>query len=421
VGWSVYYTTNSPAGTWQVPELVNDTVQACYSPALAVSPITDEPCITYEDDSDICIAHRSTYGWQQHLVTFDYLLDCSPTIAIDAAGRVHLAWIKEDSLSLDYKIAYAIGDSTTWDAQVLFGSELGPYGTGAVPYIAVTEDGIAHIVYRGGNYGDYHIHHAWNDSVSSTSWNYEIITSGNVNDFSAALAIDENDGLHLAMGGNDGWGFPGRVHYRYQPSGQNWQPYELISATNSAVGPSLALDAGGMPHMIWEQTSGNFYTGHMYYSYKDTSGAWQVAYVIGGDHFAPSFRIDSDAYGHIACHSGGNTGNYDIFHVTSSDPLTSVKEYSAGVIPDNSDYRLYHYPEPVTGYATFSYSIPTAAFVTLRIFNSPGQEAAVLVNRSQPAGNHQVKWHITDLTSGIYFYVLEAGDYSATAKMIIVR
>ncbi len=421
VGWGIYYMTNSPAGTWQAPELVNDTDQVCYSPALAVSPVSNEPYITYEDDSEICIAYPSPSGWQQHQVTSDYLLDCSATIAVDAGGRVHIAWITEDSMTLDYKIAYALGDTTDWNVQVLFGSELGPYGTGAVPYIAVTEDGIAHIVYRGGDYGNYHIHHAWNDSLGSHTWNYEIIASGNLNDFSASLVIDDNDGLHLAMSGNDGWGFPGRVFYRYQPQGQAWQPYELTSATNSAVGPSLALDAGNMPHIIWEQTSGNFYTGHMYYSYKDTSGNWQVAYVIGGDHFAPSFQIDSDAYGHVACHSGGNTGNYDIFHVTSSDPLTSVKEYSAGAIPDISGQYLHHYPEPATGYAAFHYSIPTDAFVTLRIFNSLGQAAAALVNAYQPAGDHQATWHITDLTSGIYFYSLEAGEYSATGKMIIVR
>ncbi len=421
VGWGIYYMTNSPANTWQAPELVNDTDQVCYSPALAVSPLSDEPYITYEDDSEICFAYPSSSGWQQHQVTSDFLLDCSATIAVDAAGKVHLAWITEDSMTLDYKIVYALGDTTDWNVQVLFGSELGPYGTGAMPYIAVTEDGIAHIVYRGGDYGDYHIHHAWNDSVGSHTWNYEIIASGNLNDYSASLVVDDYDGLHLAMGGNDGWGFPGRVYYRYQPSGQAWQPYELTSATNSAVGPSLALDAGGMPHIVWEQTSGNFYTGHMYYSYIDTSGVWQVAYVIGGDHFAPSLQIDAYAYGHIACHSGGNTGNYDIFHVTSSDPLTSVKEYSARAIGDISDSHLDHFPEPVTGFATFSYSIPTDAFVTLRIFNSLGQEVATLVNRFQSAGDHQKTWTITDLAPGVYFYSLQAGDYAATGKMIIVK
>jgi hypothetical protein len=420
VGWSMYYTTNSPAGTWQALELVNDTDQVCYSPALAVSPVTDEPYITYEDDSDICFAWPTPSGWQQHMVTSDDRLDCCATIAIDEPGRVHLAWITEDSLTLDYKIAYAIGDSTDWNVQILFGSELGPYGTGAVPYIAVTETGIAHIVYRGGDYGDYHIHHAWNDSVGSHTWNYEIVTSGNVNDFAASLVIDDDDGLHLAMSGNDGWGFPGRVYYRHQPAGQTWQPYELASATNSAVGPSLALDAGGIPHIIWEQTSGNFYTGHMYYSYKDTSGAWQVAYVIGGDHFAPSFQIDNAGFGHVACHSGGNTGNYDIFHVTSADPLTSVQEYSARTMSASNHY-LYHYPQPVTEYATFNYSIPTGSYVTLRIFNSLGQEITTLVNTYQPAGQYQRTWTVTDLAPGVYFYSLQAGDYSVTDKMIIVQ
>lgn len=421
VGWSIYYTTNSPAGTWLVPELVNDTDQVCYSPALAVSAVTDEPYITYEDDSDICFAYPTVSGWQRHMVTSDDRMDCYATIAIDAAGRVHLAWITEDTLTLDYKIAYAIGDSTNWDVQILFGSELGPYGTGAVPYIAVSETGIAHIVYRGGDYGDYHIHHAWNDTVAGNTWNYEIIMSGNVNDFSATLVVDDTDDLHLAMGGNDGWGFPGRVYYRYQPHGQDWQPYELASLTRSAVEPALALDADGMPHIVWMETSGNSYTGHMYYSHQNTAGQWQVAYVIGGDHFAPSFQVDNGDYGRIACHSGGNTGNYDIFHVTSGEPLTSVAEYSAGTPTCRSDHYLYHYPQPVTEYATFHYYLPTGSYVTLRVFNSLGQEIVTLVNTYQPAGQYQRTWTVTDLAPGIYLYVLQAGDYSITDKMIVVQ
>jgi hypothetical protein len=423
-GWRIFYCTNSPAGLWGTPQGVGDSLQVAFEPAMAWSSIIGIPFVVYEQNSEIYAAYLSSGLWQAEPITANVQLDCSPTIAIDSWGLPHAAWITDDLGTGEYKIAYAAsymaGPYLGWIIQTLAGSDLGPYGTGASPFIAVTPEGIAHIVYRGGDYGNYHIHHAWNSAPTDTIWNYEILYSGNANDFSAAMVIEGDGDLHLAVSGNDGWGFPGRVYCFHKPLGQAWQQYELASLTSSAVEPSLSVDGNGMPHIVWMETSGNFYTGNIYYSGKDSTGAWQVMLVIGNDYFSPSFQIDQQGYGHVACHTGGNTSIYDIYHVKSSSVLTAVEEFENPIVGSGPAYILRSYPNPVrTHYEVFYYTRMPGR-VTLKVYNSIGEEIATLVDKPESSGTHRVIWRPQGLSAGIYFLNLVTDRSEHTVKCVLL-
>ena len=421
--WRVFYCTNCPNGTWGTPQAIGDTMQAASDPAVAWSSELQTPLIVYEQNSEIYAAPLPNGPWEP--ITTNTQLDCSPTITVDGAGRPHAAWITDDPGSSQYKIAYAaglalVGTSIVWDVQTLAGSYLGPYGTGASPFIAVTSDGVAHIVYRGGDYGSYHIHHAWNDTLAGTAWNYETLYSGNANDFSSAMSIEADGDLHLAVSGNDGWGFPGRVYYFYKPAGQAWQPYALASLSYSATGPSIAVDSDGGPHIVWMETSGNFYTGAIFYSGKGQSGNWQVSAVIGMDHFFPSFAIDGAGYGHVACHTGGNTMLYDIYHVRSSGQLAVLEGQEVPIVEYESAGVLYNQPNPMKGQTRVTYYHAAAGHMTLRVYDSGGEAVATLVDEARPAGIYTADWRRENLPAGIYFLRLESGGSVRVAKCVLV-
>ncbi|MCX6142706.1 MAG: T9SS type A sorting domain-containing protein, partial [Ignavibacteriales bacterium] len=61
------------------------------------------------------------------------------------------------------------------------------------------------------------------------------------------------------------------------------------------------------------------------------------------------------------------------------------------------------------------YELPTAANVTLRIFNTLGQVVASLVNERKEAGFYQATWNASTVPSGVYFYRLQAGDASTSS------
>jgi len=95
------------------------------------------------------------------------------------------------------------------------------------------------------------------------------------------------------------------------------------------------------------------------------------------------------------------------------------------VRPDN--YSLgQNYPNPFNPTTMINYSTPKLSWVTLKVYNMLGQEVATLVNGYKVGGTYSVSWDAKDYTGravsgGIYFYRLEAGDYSTTMKMLLLK
>ena len=59
--------------------------------------------------------------------------------------------------------------------------------------------------------------------------------------------------------------------------------------------------------------------------------------------------------------------------------------------------------------------------VELKIFDVLGREVATLVNERKAAGSHSVRWDAAGMPSGVYFYRLQAGDFSETRKLMLIR
>ena len=59
--------------------------------------------------------------------------------------------------------------------------------------------------------------------------------------------------------------------------------------------------------------------------------------------------------------------------------------------------------------------------VKIDIYNSIGQKAASLVSKEQPAGYYKVQFDASGFASGIYFYRIQAGDFSRIRKMVLLR
>jgi hypothetical protein len=99
--------------------------------------------------------------------------------------------------------------------------------------------------------------------------------------------------------------------------------------------------------------------------------------------------------------------------------VASATPGSEGVV---QEYALYqNYPNPFNPETNISFSLPEASNVSLRVFNLLGEEVATLVSGAQAAGTHTVSFDASSLTSGMYIYRLEAGEFSATRKMILMK
>jgi len=110
-----------------------------------------------------------------------------------------------------------------------------------------------------------------------------------------------------------------------------------------------------------------------------------------------------------------------------ADPSANYEEENIVV---NEFKLMQNYPNPFNPSTVISYQIPVKSFVTLKVFDILGNEVATLVNEEQQPGSYysQFKIHLSrlgrdnsQLSSGVYFYTLRAGDFTATEKMILLK
>jgi len=96
---------------------------------------------------------------------------------------------------------------------------------------------------------------------------------------------------------------------------------------------------------------------------------------------------------------------------------------SSGIVGDGvpSSFELkQNYPNPFNPSTTIGYSLPKTENVSLRVFNTLGQEVASLVNEQKAAGYYQSTWN-ANVPSGIYYYRLQAADFIETKKAILLK
>ena len=80
-----------------------------------------------------------------------------------------------------------------------------------------------------------------------------------------------------------------------------------------------------------------------------------------------------------------------------------------------------NYPNPFNPSTTIEYKIPILSHVSLIVYDILGNQVASLVNEEKPAGNYSVNFNASNLTSGVYFYKIQAGNIVQTKKLIVLK
>lgn len=121
------------------------------------------------------------------------------------------------------------------------------------------------------------------------------------------------------------------------------------------------------------------------------------------------------------------------FHIYTTAKLPVPEQGIVSGI-ENSDltapgdfYLGQNFPNPFNPSTTISYSIPVNSFVTLKVFDLLGREVAVLVNQEKPAGKYSVVFNSQNIlngkniSSGVYLYKLQAGNFISSKKLILMK
>ena len=103
----------------------------------------------------------------------------------------------------------------------------------------------------------------------------------------------------------------------------------------------------------------------------------------------------------------------------SINPMTAVIQIKSN-IPVAFELKQ-NFPNPFNPATTINYSIPQSGFVTIKLYDILGRQVATLVNDNKPAGNYSAKFDGSKLVSGVYFYRMEAGSFSQTKKLLLLK
>jgi hypothetical protein len=151
------------------------------------------------------------------------------------------------------------------------------------------------------------------------------------------------------------------------------------------------------------------------------AGEWSTS-DAGSQPLTPAI-VDSLVAGHIYInlHTGAYIGGEIRGQVSRDfDVLTSIRELSPMMIP--GEFRLeQNYPNPFNPATKINYFIPEKGMVSLKIFDVLGREVATLFSGEQGGGNYSVTFDGSTLSSGVYFYRLQAGKTSMSRKLVLVK
>ena len=370
-------------------------------------------------------------------------------MAFDTLGNVHLAWNVDYCCSLGfdwYRVMYANNSTGEWVKQQVSEPIWLGLGQGPPLFLAVQKNGAVHIVYNDDGWCDLACFpfYVRNDSLNSTNWVTDTVPKPSRplwHYWAGPIKVDANDRVHLLTGGcidyDCPWPSMTRTFYYYkQAEDSTWQGEEQIP--DSVLGERLLadkrlfIDEEGIPYVSYRSSSAQVY-------FTDRrQGSWRVPYfLVGWSNDPPPqdsvvvwdfyYVLDSQGKGYGAfsgCYYmyGGDLDSLEIYYFSSINSLVDTSQNQK-----ISNFRLFqNHPNPFNSSTILTYEIERWENVTLKIYDILGREVRSLVSSLLKPGNYVVIWdgrnnQGKEVSSGIYFYLLKAGERKEGKKMLLIK
>ena len=132
------------------------------------------------------------------------------------------------------------------------------------------------------------------------------------------------------------------------------------------------------------------------------------------------FRQLSTPTSHFKVYAYDCCGNQSQQYREITGTSVTVDESHKKTIPQTY-YLDQNFPNPFNSVTRINYQLSESSFVNLSVYNALGQLVAVLVNENKNAGYHFIVWDAVDIPSGLHFYHICAGEYSAVRKCLILK
>jgi hypothetical protein len=258
---------------------------------------------------------------------------------------------------------------------------------------------------------------------SATSWTQFNLTSSSDPEFDPELAVIRQT-REMAVVYTQTTGGTTDIKYNfYTPGGGYWTNLgDVANFSNNCERPRIDCNESQGAYRVCYVSKGStdtiVYTSGFSFPFTgrtiasiNTAGATTTSPDVFG------FRTGPGAYGGGVVMVGG--GQNGIWYDGSNVTPTGISQ-TGNETPET--YSLsQNYPNPFNPVTNINFSIPKSSFVTLKVYDMLGREIASLVSGELTSGTYKVDFNASEITSGVYFYKIQAGDFTDTKKMILIK
>jgi hypothetical protein len=352
--------------------------------------------------------------------------DAASDIVIDYDGNVY---VTGTSTKLPYgtdfyTVKYNAGGNLVWS--VRYGRDKYIENTAT----AISVDGSGNVYVTGVSSGsDTSLDYATikYNSNGVEQWVQRYNGPGNSDDRATAMSVDDAGNVCVTgrSYGSDTYYDYATIKYNSNGVEQWIQRYNGPWLDGYEEATSISLDGSGNVYVTGR--SYGLFTDYDYVTIKYNSNGveqWVQRYNGPGNHddLAKSISVDSSGNVYVTGRSCGS------IYVSIWSIYTTIKYTQQPVSVKDVNYDLpvtynlfQNYPNPFNPITTIKYSIPSIQIVTLKVYDILGSEVAMLVNEEKLPGYYEVKFVGNNLSSGVYFYRLQAGSFSQTKKFVLLK
>jgi len=463
---------NFPQDTLAKDEFFNYRCMTKFDAAGKVHMVNSRQFDTDANTREIFYRNNVSGSFVTTRVTNNAVDDNYGVLGFDQQGFVHIGWERRDA-SNNFQLIYANNRNGNFDSTVWI-------TTGginkATPFMATGKDSTVHFVYYTyltGNNNAYYRSYNFITKALGPETLLGPASTGSENDIE--VAVDNNNKIHIIYSTNTGFN-GGALKYFTNENGPLTEintgiaangeyPDITISNTNvvnivyrfatdkrlyvlrrnagsgAAFDAPLAITPGSIGNPSYWRTVDTDDNGRLYVTYQNSTAPAPKGFFLvhGTTSFVQPILIFEDSSGTYSGRISSSVaarGNGEIA-VTFETSVLRNGEIAAdiffkkgtltitGIQPTSEIAKGYvleqNYPNPFNPSTTINYQLPSAGFVSLKVYDINGKEVSNLFEGTQSAGSHFIDFNASDLTSGVYFYKLETADFSETKKMTLVK
>jgi hypothetical protein len=229
------------------------------------------------------------------------------------------------------------------------------------------------------------------------------------------IAVEASDGSRLLVGQS--------AYSYWQSFIARWTPLDSI---DWQIDYPNGTDFEHRPCAVSELPGGGLCVAGIKYDSMGTQSAWLMQ-VDSTGNVQWEVTLDSwtNAYDMVVTQDNGLiVAGRSIYppggvYVARLESVTGTPQYQNQLLP--KEFTLSSYPNPFNPETTIEFDIPLTTDVSLKVYNVQGRLVSELVNETVSAGSHQVVFDGSGYPSGLYFARLQAGEYTKTHKLMLIK